>query len=73
MDEISIGDVHHALQTWNDKNLVDPRVQIGGVCHIFDLSNIHRDNVIKMFDSKIGKVITKYYQVCTFANSTVCH
>ena len=73
MDEISVYDANHALQIWHDMNLVDPRVQIGGVCTILDLSNIHRDNVIKMFDSKIAKVSTKYFQVCTFANYTVSY
>lgn len=71
MDELSIADVHHALQIWYDVSLTDPRIQIAGVCLLFDLSNVHRDSVIKMFESKVGKSITRYYQVSVYCNFNV--
>ena len=66
MEEISVEEMYHALQIWNDGNLIDERSQIAGVCMVVDLRNMQKENIMKFFTSKITKIMAKYYQVSEF-------
>ena len=70
MDELSHLDVQCALQVWNDVSLVDPRIQISGVCFIFDFSNLRKESLLKMHEPKYGKMLLRYYQVRLISIST---
>ncbi|KAL5111358.1 Clavesin-2 [Taenia crassiceps] len=63
-DVVSIEEMQGALQVWNDVCLVDPRAQIGGICFIADLTNLRREDMLKMFDTKSLRISTKYFQEC---------
>lgn len=63
LDVISMADLENALQVWNDACLVDPRTQIGGICMIVDFTSLHKDDILRMFDPKLTKASTKYFQV----------
>uniref|UniRef100_A0A5K3FU38 CRAL-TRIO domain-containing protein n=1 Tax=Mesocestoides corti TaxID=53468 RepID=A0A5K3FU38_MESCO len=62
LDKLPLSALHTAMQMWNDACLIDARVQIGGLCMIMDLSDLRREMLSKMFDAKISKLSTKYFQ-----------
>lgn len=63
LDVITMADVQSAFQVWYDVCLVDPRAQIGGLCVIVDLSNLRKEDIMRMFDPKVSKIAAKYFQV----------
>ncbi|VDD83819.1 unnamed protein product [Mesocestoides corti] len=63
LDKLPLSALHTAMQMWNDACLIDARVQIGGLCMIMDLSDLRREMLSKMFDAKISKLSTKYFQI----------
>ncbi|VDM16522.1 unnamed protein product [Hydatigera taeniaeformis] len=64
LDAVSIAELQSASHIWNDMCIVDPRVQIGGICMIMDLSNNRKEDIMRMFDPKLSKLATKYFQEC---------
>ncbi|VDK23452.1 unnamed protein product [Taenia asiatica] len=64
LDVISMADLQNALQVWDDACLVDPRAQIGGICMIVDFTSLHKEDIVRMFDPKLTKIATKYFQEC---------
>ncbi|VDM16599.1 unnamed protein product [Hydatigera taeniaeformis] len=64
LDVVSMADLYSALQVFDDACLVDPRAQIGGICMIVDFTNLHKDILMQMFDQKLTKMSTKYFQEC---------
>ncbi|KAL5965029.1 Clavesin-2 [Taenia solium] len=64
LDAISMAELQGASQIWNDANLVDPRIQIGGICMVADLTNLRKEDIMRMFEPKLSKIGTKYFQEC---------
>ncbi|VDK38139.1 unnamed protein product [Taenia asiatica] len=64
LDAVPMRDLQGVSNMWNDICLVDPRAQIGGMCMIMDLTGFRKEDVVKMFDPKLTKLGTKYFQEC---------
>ncbi|KAL5962702.1 Clavesin-2 [Taenia solium] len=64
LDVMAMADLQNALQVWDDACLVDPRAQIGGMCMIVDFTSLHKEDIMGMFDPKLMKIATKYFQEC---------
>ncbi|EUB59619.1 Clavesin-2 [Echinococcus granulosus] len=64
LNELSIADLQGPSHIWNDICLADPRAQIGGICMIMDFTNFRKEDVMRMFEPKMSKVATKYFQEC---------
>lgn len=59
-----MSDLQAASQIWYDQCIMDQRDQVGGFCMIMDLTDFRKEDIIKLFDPKISRLITKYVQVC---------
>ncbi|VUZ46230.1 unnamed protein product [Hymenolepis diminuta] len=66
INKISINDIQAAVQIWYDEAILDHRIQIGGFSMIMDLTDVRKEDVIKMFDPKSSRLATKYFQVRLF-------
>ncbi|VUZ46229.1 unnamed protein product [Hymenolepis diminuta] len=64
INKISINDIQAAVQIWYDEAILDHRIQIGGFSMIMDLTDVRKEDVIKMFDPKSSRLATKYFQEC---------
>ncbi|KAL5111884.1 Clavesin-2 [Taenia crassiceps] len=64
LDVVSMAELQSASQLWNDASLIDPRVQIGGICMIADLTYFRKEDIMRMFEPKLSKMSTKYFQEC---------
>ncbi|KAM7541200.1 hypothetical protein Aperf_G00000035268 [Anoplocephala perfoliata] len=62
--DMSMADYQAANQIWLDLCLVDPRMQIGGVCVMIDFSGIKKEAMKQLFDPKLSKAGTRYTQEC---------
>ncbi|VUZ46224.1 unnamed protein product [Hymenolepis diminuta] len=62
--EMTMEDLQSSFQLWTDYCLLDPRAQIGGLCMIMDLTGLKKETMMKMFDSRMAKSGTKYFQEC---------
>ncbi|KAM3179626.1 hypothetical protein ACTXT7_000213 [Hymenolepis weldensis] len=66
--EMTMEDLQCSFQLWTDYCLLDPRAQIGGICMIMDLTGLKKETMMKMFDSKMAKGGTKYFQIMTISD-----
>ncbi|KAL5965028.1 Clavesin-2 [Taenia solium] len=64
LNVLSMAEMLAAVQVWDDACIVDPRAQIGGICFIVDLTDLRKEDMMKMFDTKSLKISTKYFQEC---------
>ncbi|KAM3179622.1 hypothetical protein ACTXT7_000209 [Hymenolepis weldensis] len=55
-----MNDIQAAVQIWYDEAILDHRIQIGGLSMIMDLSDLRKEDVIKMFDPKASRLATKF-------------
>ena len=63
VDEMTMKDVQFVLQIFLDVDLIDPRFQIAGFCLIIDFADMRKENILKIFDAKVAKMMIKYQQV----------
>ncbi|VDO01727.1 unnamed protein product [Rodentolepis nana] len=64
LNVVSMDDLQSAVQIWYDEAILDQRIQIGGFSMIMDLSDLRKEDIIKMFDPKASRLATKYFQDC---------
>ncbi|KAM3179621.1 hypothetical protein ACTXT7_000208 [Hymenolepis weldensis] len=69
LNQISVSDLQGACQIWHDQCIMDQRDQVGGFCMIMDLTDFRKEDIIKLFDPKISRLITKYLQEWNLADA----
>lgn len=63
MTDLPLMELDGAFQLWTDLGVSDPRAQIGGLCMIMDMTDMKKETMMQLFDPKVSKYMTKYFQV----------